>query len=62
MKTSKKGMAFCDVLGIVFIILKLCHVIKWAWIWVLSPIWISTLIEIIVLSYITIKIGKNKRC
>ena len=59
MNTSKKGMAFCDVLGIVFIILKLCHVIKWAWIWVLSPIWISTLIEIIVLSYITIKIGKK---
>ena len=59
MKTSKKGMAFCDVLGLAFIILKLCHVIKWSWIWVLSPIWISIIFEIIVVTYITIKIGKK---
>ena len=32
---------FFTLLGIVFIILKLCNVINWAWIWVLAPIWIS---------------------
>jgi len=29
------------VLTIVFIILKLCEVICWKWIWVLSPLWID---------------------
>ena len=37
------------LLGIAFIILKLCHVIDWAWIWVLAPIWISWSITIIII-------------
>jgi hypothetical protein len=35
-----------DILGIVFIILKLTEVINWSWIWVLSPFWIALLIGI----------------
>jgi len=27
-------------LGITFLVLKLCGVITWSWIWVLSPFWI----------------------
>ena len=27
------------ILGIIFITLKLCHVIDWSWIWVLVPFW-----------------------
>ena len=30
---------FLMPLGIAFIILKLCGVIDWAWIWVLAPFW-----------------------
>ena len=26
-------------LGIVFVILKLCEVIQWSWVWVLLPFW-----------------------
>lgn len=37
------------LLGIAFIILKLCHVIDWAWIWVLAPIWISWGITLIII-------------
>ena len=41
---------FSTFLGIDFIILKLCKVINWAWIWVLAPIWISwTLAAIIII-------------
>ena len=29
-----------SILFIVFLILKLCGVINWSWIWVFSPIWI----------------------
>lgn len=32
---------FSTLLGIAFIVLKLCKVINWAWVWVLAPIWIS---------------------
>lgn len=28
------------MLAIVFITLKLCGVITWSWLWVLSPLWI----------------------
>ena len=37
------GLGFADALTLLFIALKLCGVINWGWIWVLSPIWISIL-------------------
>jgi hypothetical protein len=43
---SGGGIGFFGVLGIVFIILKLCKVINWSWLWVLAPIWIPTVIAI----------------
>lgn len=41
------GIDFCGLLTIVFIVLKLCKVISWSWVWVLAPTWIPTLIVII---------------
>ena len=35
------GISFAGLLTIAFIILKLCNVITWSWWWVLSPMWIS---------------------
>lgn len=43
------GATFIELLQIAFIVLKLCKVIKWSWLWVLSPTWISIIIFIIVL-------------
>ena len=37
---SSNGIGFVGVLAIVFIVLKLCKVIDWSWLWVLAPIWI----------------------
>ena len=34
------GLGFSSVLALIFITLKLCHVIDWSWVWVLAPIWI----------------------
>ncbi len=39
-KSSSSGLGFFGLLAIVFITLKLTHVISWSWWWVLSPIWI----------------------
>ena len=41
------GVSFTGLLAIAFIVLKLCNVIDWSWIWVLSPIWISLVLFII---------------
>lgn len=38
---TRCGMGFTSVLTIIFVVLKLCKVITWSWVWVLSPIWIS---------------------
>lgn len=39
-KAGGGGIGVCSVLGIVFIVLKLCNVINWSWWWVLAPYWI----------------------
>ena len=36
------------ILTIIFFVLKMLNVIDWAWIWVLSPIWISLILTIII--------------
>lgn len=39
-RSSGGGLGVCSVVGIVFIILKLTHLIDWSWWWVLAPFWI----------------------
>lgn len=47
--SSSGGVSFVGLLTIVFIVLKLLDKIAWSWLWVLSPIWITVLIVIVVL-------------
>lgn len=51
---ESKGMSLDIVLTIVFLVLKLCGVITWSWWWVLSPIWISWGITILVIALVAI--------
>lgn len=46
--SSSGGIGFTGVLLIVFIVLKLVGVINWSWLWVLSPLWISLILWVIV--------------
>ena len=39
--SSSSGIGFAGLLTIAFIVLKLLNVITWSWWWVLSPLWIS---------------------
>jgi len=50
--SSYRGMSFTSVLALIFIVLKLCNVITWSWIWVLSPIWIGWIIGLIILAWL----------
>lgn len=43
------GRSITGLLGIVFIVLKLCNVINWSWWWVLSPFWIPLAMVLIIL-------------
>ena len=48
--SSSSGIGFSGALTVLFVGLKLTHVISWPWLWVLSPIWISALIGIAILT------------
>jgi hypothetical protein len=47
--SSSSGIGFVGLLTIVFIVLKLLGKITWSWWWVLSPLWISAGLTILVL-------------
>lgn len=53
-RVHSSGVGFFGILGIVFITLKLCGVINWPWIWVLSPLWGSALLFIVVITFLLI--------
>lgn len=44
----KTELSLTTILTIIFVILKLCGVLSWSWWWVLSPLWGSIAIFIIV--------------
>ena len=46
--TAAGGVTFGGLLLIAFIVLKLAHVIDWAWVWVLAPLWIPIGLGLIV--------------
>ena len=54
--TSNK-VGFTGLLTIALIVLKLCKVITWSWVWVLSPIWITATFAIVVLIFLLIAKG-----
>lgn len=43
------GISFCGLLGIVFIVLKLCGVIDWSWWLVTAPLWIPLALALVTL-------------
>ena len=49
--SSSGGIGFFGLLGIVFIVLKLTGYIDWSWWIVLSPIWGSLLVGILILIF-----------
>lgn len=47
---AQGGITFIGALTIAFIVLKLCGVIAWSWWWVLAPLWITTIIIVLVIA------------
>ena len=66
MDNNSKGTSITTVLTLIFVVLKLCGIIKWSWIWVLSPTWLSIVLYLVTLIvFTTIKViteeSKNNR-
>ena len=53
-KTVVAGLCFSDLLGVAFIIMKLCGLITWSWTWVLAPIWIPIAVYAILIIFLVI--------
>jgi hypothetical protein len=54
---TESSIPIVGLLGLLFIILKLIHVIDWSWWWVLAPFWIPLAIGILVFSVIVVMAG-----
>jgi len=59
---SSSGIGFTGLLTIAFVVLKLTSYIQWSWWWVLSPLWISTILSILVLAiWIAVEVYKKRK-
>ena len=48
-------MGLLEVLTVIFVVLKLTHLIAWSWLWILSPIWLP--VGAIVILFLGIMFG-----
>ena len=46
--SNSAGIGFVGALTLIFITLKLLGKITWSWVWILSPLWISIIIALII--------------
>lgn len=47
--SQQGGIGFVGLLTICFIVLKLTNYINWSWVWVLSPLWITSIFVVVLL-------------
>ena len=55
------GLSFAEVLQLIFIVLKLCKVINWKWVWVLCPTWITIIFVVVILIIWNIIAGGTRK-
>ena len=60
-QNKSNGTTLGGVVQIIFIILKLTHLVDWSWFWVLSPLWVSFAAIIIIYTIATITVLKKRR-
>ena len=46
------GGLIAGMLGVAFVVLKLCKVIDWSWWWVLLPFWLPLAIVLLLLAFL----------
>lgn len=48
-KTTNAGISVMSLLGVAFIVLKLCKVINWSWWWITAPFWGGVALVVVIL-------------
>lgn len=56
-----QGPGVLSILLVAFIVLKLCGVITWSWLWVLSPLWIPIALVLVILLIVGVMVYANVR-
>lgn len=64
--SASSGIGLFELLGVVFIVLKLCGVIDWSWWWVTAPIWIPIVLVFVIIAILFVvrvlrNLGKDKK-
>ena len=54
-----QGPGVLSILLVAFIVLKLCGVITWSWLWVLAPLWIPIAFVLVILLILGIMVYVN---
>ena len=49
---STGGVSFAGLLQVSFIVLKLCNVIHWSWLWVLAPTWVPICVLLMLVMFL----------
>ncbi len=59
--SSNGGVGFTGLLAILFIGLKLTGYIDWSWWWVLSPLWVSVILIVVIVFGAAVISDKRRR-
>lgn len=55
------GTNVVGLLGVAFVVLKLCHVIDWSWWWVTCPFWGAVAVFLVILGIVVVvKVATGK--
>lgn len=49
-----RGVGLAGLTFLAFLVLKLCHVIDWPWIWVTAPLWAPAIVLVAVILCVVI--------
>lgn len=50
MVVNNSGVSIAGLLGVAFMVLKLCGVIDWSWWWVTAPFWGPPVLVLVILA------------
>lgn len=60
--SSRGGISVVGLLGVAFVVLKLCGVIDWSWWWVTAPFWGGfALVAAIVAAILVVGVARKRR-
>lgn len=58
--SSSTGISALSLLGIAFVVLKLCGVIDWSWWWVTAPFWGGFVLSLALISIVLFAVFHKK--